>query len=146
MKRKKWLLGSILTMAIVMSLSVPALANNQESRSSSDSTFPSPFIGYAITSGYKTGLREKENDSYHYIKNTSGFNLWVISEGYPGYKNVTNGGHAIVPNGEYFITNFVSEKGYSKCRLNITTASSGTSGYLTGAWSPDSVGSYPVVN
>lgn len=57
----------------------------------------------------------------NYVMNTSGFDLWVISyDRY--YNNRTRGLRAIIPCGEWFITNSVFEDhGYvrDECRLNI---------------------------
>lgn len=146
MRKTKWLMGSLLSLVLVVALEVPAFAKEPETRTIEDSTFPTRFIGYSTSSGYNTILRGKDDKSYHYIMNTSGFNLWVISKAGRDKSNQTIGGHAIVPNGEWFIANLIKERGYSTCYLNITTATSGTSGYLSGKWSPDSVGNYPVVN
>lgn len=126
-------------MGLVASLSLPVFA------SAHDSTIPHTFIGYSYSSGLNTDVRAKEDKTWNYVNNTSGFNLWVETHATDG-SNQTKGGHAIVPTGQYFITNYVKETHHDYCYLNITTANQGTSGWLSGAWSPDSVGSYPVVN
>lgn len=144
MRKIKRLVGVILAMAMIMSFSIPVFASEPETRSSVDSTIPRTFIGYS--SGLDTGTRYKEDYSYIYISNTAGFNLKVVAKATVNNSNQTRGKYAIVPIGEYFITNSVRENGYDRCFLNIKTATVGTSGYVTGKWSPDSVGSYPVVN
>lgn len=144
MKKRKWLASVLLAMAATMSLSVPAFADEPVVMSAVDSTIPSTYVGYI--SGFNTDIRVKEDKSYHYMKNDSGFNLCVLSRSYPDRVNRTRNSKAIVPSGEYFITNSVKEDGQNKCFLNVTSAYSGLSGYASGAWSPDSVGSYPIVN
>ena len=144
MKKRKWLASVLLTMVATMSLSIPAFAGEPETRTAEDSTIPSTYVGYI--SGFNTDIREKDNYSYHYIRNDSGFSLCVLSKSYSDRVNRTQNGRAIVPSGEYFIANYVKESGKNECFLNITSAYSGLSGFASGAWSPDSVGSYPVVN
>lgn len=144
MKIRKWLTSVLLTMVATMCFSIPAFANEAVTRDASDSKIPNQFIGY--TSGVNTSIRNKDDDSWHYIYNTSGFRLWVVSRSNPDNVNRTRGSKAIVDNGEFFITNYVWESGNRACHLNITSANSGTSGFASGWWSPDSVGSYPVVN
>ncbi|WP_251389234.1 hypothetical protein [Mediterraneibacter agrestimuris] len=148
MKKRKSAVCGLLTMCITMGLGTSVFAGEPETRATWDSYFKEDFIGYSTTQAHETPMRWKDNDSYHYVMNTSGFNLWVISyDRY--YNNRTRGLRAIVPGGEWFITNSVFEDhGYvrDECRLNITSATSGVSGYLKGKWSPDSIGSYPVAN
>jgi hypothetical protein len=90
-------------------------------------------------------VRAKDDASSHYIHNTSGFNLWVRSMT-PGNTNRTINDHAIVPSAQRRVRNTIKENGGSSCKLNITTATSGTTGNLTGVWSPDCAGSYPAAN
>ena len=82
---------------------------------------------------------QKKIKTSHYIKNNSGFDLWVRSLSSSNV-NCTLRDHAIVKGGEWFIYNKVKENGYSSCKLDITTARAGVSGTLRGLWSPDSVG------
>ena len=144
MRKRKWLTSVLLAMVATMSLSVPAFAGEPETRKIRDSTIPSTYVGYI--SGFNTDIREKDDKSYHYMKNDSGFNLCVLSRSYPDRVNRTQNSKAIVPSGEYFIANYVKENGKNQCFLNVTSAHSGLSGYASGAWSPDSVGNYPIVN
>ena len=138
---KKKLLTTILAASTLVMASVPAYAKNN-----ADTKLPEKFIGYAYSQAANTGVRAKEDSTYHYIWNQSGFSLWVRSMDSTGKKNLTTKDHAVIREGRYFISNQVYEKGYRKCKLNITTATAGTSGYLKGFWSPDSVGHYPVAN
>ena len=138
---KKKFLTTVLAASILVMANVPIYAKNN-----SDTTLPEKFVGYAYSQAANTGVRDKTDDSYHYIWNQSGFNLWVQSMDSAGKKNLTTHNHAVVRKGQYFISNQVYEKGYRKCKLNITTAESGISGYVKGFWSPDSVGHYPVAN
>lgn len=143
MRKRKWLARVLLAVVATMSLSVPVFADEPVTIDATDSTIYTKFVGY--TSGFDTNLRKKEDKSFHYINNTSSLYLGVISKSSDG-DNCTQGGRAVVPIGEYFIANYVKENGKNYCRLFITAAYPGTSGYASGAWSPDSVGSYPVVN
>lgn len=145
MKKRKWLTSVFLTMAATMCLSIPVFAGEPETRANTGNTqIPKEFIGYA--SGLNAETRIKMDESFHYIHNTSGFDLKVISKAGIGDSNQTRNGYAIVPGGEYFIANYVHENSKINCYLNIMTARYGTSGYAQGWWSPDSVGSYPIVN
>lgn len=121
-------------------VSLPVFADE-----TSDTQLPTTKIGFSFTQAANTGFRPKTNTTSHYIKNTSGFNLWVRSMN-SGGTNLTVNDHAIVPVAERFIRNLVYEKGNRNCKLNVTTAVSGTTGTLRGLWSPDSVGSYPNAN
>lgn len=143
MRKRKWLASILLAMVVTMSLNIPVFADEPVTIDASNSTIRRTFAGY--TSGFNTNLRRKDDDSYHYINNTSGFYLGVVSKASDD-SNCTRNGRAVVTVGEYFITNYVKENGKNYCRLYITAAYSGTSGYVTGEWSPDSVGSYPIVN
>lgn len=95
---------------------------------------------------YISDTRYKDDDSYHYVMNNSGFDLWVMSKVKQNGSSLVKGGHAIVPGGEWFITNFVFENNYRTCFLDITASKSGVSGNLKGKWSTDSVGYYPIAN
>ena len=143
MKKRKWLASVLLTMIATMSLSIPAFADEPVTLDASDSTIRTTFVGY--TSGFDTDTRRKDDYSYHYINNTSGIYLGVVPKASDG-TNCTQNGRAVVPSGEFFIANYVKENGKNYCKLYITAANQGTYGYASGKWSPDSVGSYPVVN
>ena len=110
-----------------------------------DTNLPTKKISFSYDTAARTPLRTKEDKTSHYLKNTSGFNLWVRSLNSSNV-NCTYKSYAIVKPGEWFIWNTVKESGYSSCKLDITTATSGTTGTLRGVWSPDSVGSYPAAN
>ena len=146
MRKTKKLMSGIIAMGMAIALSIPVFADEVVPMSAVDSDFPTPFIGYTSSKSYNTGTRSKDNTTYNYVLNTSGFDLWVITRAGRDKSNQTKNGHAIVKSGEWFIANYVREKGYTSCFLNITTATSGTSGYLRGKCSPDSVGSCPVAN
>lgn len=149
MKKFKWIMGSILSLGMVATLALPVCAQEPTARSATDSTIPSRFISY--TTEYNTDHRQKDTSGYIYLKNDAGFNLWVIAKASVNSANCMSRdpnnyyAHSIVPTGQYFLTNYVIERGYGNCYLNLTTATSGTSGYVKGAWSPDSVGSYPII-
>lgn len=132
-----WVLSCIVCLSMI--LSVSALA--AETR---DEELPNKKIEFSYNTAAQTRVRNKTNATSHYIYNKSGFNIWVRS--LVGNVNTTLRGHAIIPTAERFIYNNVYERGYRSCRLDITTATSGTTGILRGVWSPDSVGNYPVAN
>lgn len=137
---KKRMFGLVLAMSICC-MSVPVCAKNN-----TDTILPSKIVGYGFNAAANTELRRKEDSSFHYIKNNSGFDLYVRSMNGALTVNYTNGNKAIVPGGQYFISNWVYERGAQYCKLNIISAKSGVTGRVNGLWSPDSVGSYPVVN
>lgn len=138
---KKKFLTTVLAASTVIMASVPTYAKNN-----TDTKLPEQFIGFGYNTAANTAVRAKQDDSYHYIWNKSGFNLWVRSFDKTGRKNLTTHGYAIIPCGQRFISNVVYEKGYRACKLNVTTATEGTTGKLRGLWSPDSVGHYKVAN
>lgn len=137
-KHRNFLVGTIATICLTTVMPFSVLAGNI-----GDSKLPEKFISY--TGWADTSYRNKNDYTSHYIMNNSGFDLWVISQNVDK-KNLTVRGHAIVRGGEWFIYNKIKEKGFNSCRLHISTATSGTSGKLSGKWSPDSVGNYPVAN
>lgn len=109
-----------------------------------DSSLPTAFVTWNKST--TSSQREKEDDTYHYIYNYSTIPLWVESRTTGGV-NCTKGGHAIIPRStERFITNYVYEWGYKPCWLRIYAGAENVSGMVSGLWSPDSVGSYPVAN
>lgn len=144
MRKAKRLMSSILAMGMAIALSVPVFADEAMPMSASDSSFPMTFISSAKS--YDTIRRSKDNDSYVYVKNTSGLDLRVRTKAGSNGKNYTKNGSAVVPSGEWFVANYINENGYTSCYLTISAANAGASGYLKGKWSPDSVGSYPVAN
>lgn len=137
MKIKRIIVAVVMMMTCIGALPITTYASVR------DSTIPSSFVSYS--QWMYTSSRNKDDYSYVYVKNTAGFDFYlqVLS----GNVNCTGSGHAIVPSSaERFVTNYVKERNFSNCRLHISSARSGVSGYTRGAWSPDSVGSYPVAN
>jgi hypothetical protein len=144
--KKLRLIGVALTLALMFSLvsAIPAYA------SSSDSYY-TYTIYFNLSSEQPTEARNKENDTSVYINNYSYTSLYVrtfgrVSSDY-SWVNRTINGHATIPHGEYFIWQTIYENGGRQARLGLTTQLSSASGAtVSGAWSPDSVGSYPVAN
>lgn len=138
---KKKIIALLLVCMCTLVTVTPAFASNI------DSTFPSTFI--SNTSSYESNHRYKENSSSVYINNTSGLDLNVNIY---GATNISSYGanctprKTIVQTGKWLMHNTVNESGYTYCYLKINANKSGVSGYLTGQWSPDSVGSYPYAN
>ncbi len=120
------------------------------SASAKDSVFPTQYI--SSSSYYVSKWRYKDNTTSHYIKNTSSLELRVISYSYSNVNRTKNGSAVIPGNSERFINNFIRERyndhteNDSRCKLSIRCNISGASGKISGAWSPDSVGSYIVAN
>lgn len=118
----------------------------------SDTNLPTSFISY--TSNATTSVRPKTNTTPVYVNNKSGMTLWVYANGGSKPSNVsttystgtTVGTYAKVKVGKYVVHSTIYEKGYRKAWLNISTATSGVSGYCSGKWSPDTAGSYPSAN
>ncbi|WP_100066076.1 DUF2712 domain-containing protein [Miniphocaeibacter massiliensis] len=142
MKRK--LIALSLSMVTVLTMGTTSLAKNN-----SDSNLPGQIIrdlptAFVTMKGTaQTKTRAKEDKSGHYINNTSGMVLRVSSHASSG-QNTTGGGDSTkVSTGKWRISNYVKERGYSKCYLKINTYNFGVRGMLSGKWSPDSAGSYP---
>lgn len=130
----------LLMAATIGCTSLTSLAAN-----TGDTNFPIKAIGFQYSAAAQTQLRDKQDKTSHYVYNMSGFNLWIRSLA-SNNVNCTYKEYAIVQPGEWFIWNTVRENGYTQCKLDITTAQAGSTGILSGKWSPDSVGSYPVAN
>mgnify|MGYP004476932643 FL=1 len=131
--KKRWVgLGLALT---IICTSMSAFAQNNV-----DTELPNKKVAFAYSTAADTALRRKEDSTSHYIKNTSGFDLWVVSKNSAGV-NRTYKNHAIIPTTkEWSIYNSVFESGDQYCKLSITSAKSGVSGYVKGVWSPDCYG------
>lgn len=126
---------------LVITTGAPVYANN-----CSDTDLPSKVVSFSYSTSAYTGLREKQDRTSHYIKNESGFDLWVQSLT-SGNVNKTVNGYAIIPSGtQRRIRNTIKEDGYSYCKLGITSAKSSVSGRVKGKWSPDCAGSYTAAN
>ncbi len=133
-------------LAICISASSTVIAN----ATSQDSALPTEYIS-STTSVY-TGWRYKDDATSHYIYNLSGLPIRVISYSYSGV-NRTKNGYAVIPSmSQRFIQNYIRERyndgteSDNRCRLSIRSNISGSYTTLSGAWSPDSVGNYPIAN
>lgn len=143
MKRAKRLLAILGVSIIAMSaLSLPVNAANIED---TRYTFKFDFFGKSNTEG-----RAKQDASSTYIKCTQlpsgGF--WVYVDGATtkdgSWNNRTIGKPKVTRTGEFFINQLVYENGERYARLGGYCW--GASQDALGYWSPDSVGSYPVLN
>ena len=139
MKKRK-ILGMLCALSISVMAGVPVCAAN-----TGDMPLPNKLIGFSYSQAAITLERPKSDASSNYVQNTSGFDLWVESRT-PSGKNLTVNGHAIVPTAKRRVRNNIYESGYRSCKLWINTTKSGTTGYLTGGWSPDCAGDYPAAN
>lgn len=128
---------------IVLSLSVmnvcTVFANNH-----TDRKIPKQYVSSSHWA--TTDYADKQDATSHYIYNACGLRVRVVSYAQNG-ANCTNNSYAVISaNSKRFIFNSVWEDGYRNCRLSIRADVSGSSGNVTGWWSPDSIGSYPVAN
>lgn len=141
-KKKFFTKMLLLTMLGTMNMSALAAGNID------DTHLPSQFISHSIRT--ETKSRAKEDATSHYIYNKSSLTLRVASRVIINGQKInktSGGGYVLVPTGEYFIYNNVFEdNGYRSmdCQLHIYVDKKWTGGILSGLWSPDSVGSYPV--
>lgn len=139
-KRLFTILGLFIIAAFAISLPVSATNTSNTSY-----TFNFDFFGKSNTSG-----REKQDASSTYIKCTqlpsNGF--WVYVDGATSsngpWTDRTIGEAKVTRTGEFFINQLVYENGERYARLGGFCW--GASQSAKGEWSPDSVGSYPVLN
>lgn len=78
MRKVKKLMSGILAMGMAIALSIPVAADEAMPMSAIDSKFPAQFISYSKS--YNSVIRSKEDVSYNYVNNTSGFDLWVVTK------------------------------------------------------------------
>lgn len=126
---------------LVIATELPVFANN-----CSDADLPNKEVSFNLDSEACTYLRQKQDTTSHYVKNVSGFDLWIRSLTSTGL-NKTVGGYAIVPSGtKRRVRNTIKESGYDYCKLGITSAKNSVSGRAKGKWSPDCAGNYTAAN
>ena len=98
--------------------------------------------GVKDSSSFTTSKRDKDNDSYVYVKLTTGSKAkyQVYGDGFMMFNaDCTMGGVKTLKNGQKcFISNSVIENGYDECYLKVTNQS-GKKSTIDGYWSPDSV-------
>lgn len=100
------------------------------------------------------GGRAKQNSTstYVHVYNVPSVYIRTDVQGYrPSsgtgnnyWTNETIGGTVLLKKGQWFIRQLVYENGGRSARLKLQRVS--TNGIVSGMWSPDSVGSYPIVN
>jgi len=100
---------------------------------------------------YKTTPRQKTNTTQVYMYYTKGLKtLWVKTYGVSTqgkYFNQTKHGTAYVDKGvKSQIRNYIYEAGYRKASIGMLPVMHERSDYIYGCWSPDSQGSYTIVN
>ena len=100
---------------------------------------------------YKTTPRQKTNTTQVYMYYTKGLKtLWVTTYGVPTqgrYSNQTKHGKAYVDKGvKSQIRNYIYEAGYRKASIGMLPTFHELWGHIYGCWSPDSKGSYTIVN
>jgi len=148
MKLKKILTTLIAIMVTTSITTIPASASTQDN-------YFSFYVGWNYSDAGITSAHDKEDASYTYMYNQSTMDLWVRAWGYTPtgpdgsmqWTIQTKNFYAIVPVGEYFITQYVYENGGRSEYLEITKATKSTLfDQANGLWSPDSVGSYPIAN
>lgn len=139
--------SKVLTVALGLTMGVTAWINFTKA-DTSDSCFSGSKISYYgfSSSTYSTDLRTKDDKTSHYIKNQCTAVIRVKSMSSTGV-DCTEGKYAVCSSPiEYLVHNQIRENGYSKCYLEISMKNYGTSTYVNGCWSPDSVGRYPAAN
>ena len=140
---KKLIGGTMLAVMAITSLAVPVNAAN-----TSDTAFNFDFSGWWYTSN--TEGREKHNDSSVYVNCTQcpagGFQVYVDGSNSRsgGWTDRTIRTAFIKQKGEYLIRNYVYENDERYARLGACKW--GANVNAKGWWSPDSVGSYYVLN
>lgn len=145
MKRKKVMVAICVASLLMSNLSLTSLANNN-----SDTAFDFNF-NYLATVCVTEG-REKQDASSSYIKASklpSGGMEVRINGSYTQYKptwyNATVNNAWISETGVgRFIQQLVYERGYSYAQLEGRKSSQTQD--AKGVWSPDSTGSYPILN
>lgn len=121
------------------------------SASTWDSTFSDKPVGFTFDQAYTSPKRVKDNTSSVYMKSNVQIALDVrtlgsnVSTGSNGI-NYTKNGKAYITQGSWFIYNSIKENGCGYANIKVTTYYQNTSGIVSGAWSPDSVGTYTVAN
>ena len=100
----------------------------------------------ASDSSFTTGKRDKDNDSYVYVKLSTGdkAKYRVYGDGFLMFnKDCTMGSSdkTLRKGQKGFISNSVNENGYDECYLKVTNQS-GKKTTIDGYWSPDSENEY----
>lgn len=150
MKICKCLCVCMLSAIMLFSLMVPAsAAGNYTDRK---------FVDFDIwVDGRKLDAEEKWDTTPHYLYVTGG-NIDTMSiQSYGNTYDTTSGGvNCTYSNGKlvnyvtcrkgdpYLVRNLVKENRYSWATLGIARKNSPAGGWVTGVWSPDSIGSYTV--
>ena len=110
-----------------------------------------------LNAGYTIG-RQKYNNSSVYVRlDTTGKSIYTQTQGTYVYSshwvNNTSRGRVTLTSGRWEIYNNIFETyvesgkyGQAYARLKMWAANSNSSGSISGAWSPDCSGSYPVAN
>ncbi len=121
------------------------------SASTTDSTFSNKPVGFTFDQAYISPKRVKDNSSTVYMKSHVQIALDVrtlgsnVSTGLNGL-NCTTNGKAYITKGSWFIYNSIKENGLIYANIQVSTYYKYTSGIVSGAWSPDSFGTYTVAN
>ena len=121
------------------------------SASTWDTTISNTLVGFTFDEAYISPKREKDNYSSVYMKSEVQIALDVrtlgsnVSTGSNGL-NCTKNGKAYITQGSWFIYNSIKENGLRYANIQVSTYYKYTSGIVSGAWSPDSVGTYTVAN
>lgn len=111
-----------------------------------------PFTFYITTTNtpvYTTGqTKEDYSSTYVNLKKATNGTIWCDVQGNRGtstwYRETVGGKHIALTVGQWKVRQNVKENGGTKARLKFERYYS--DGELSGVWSPDCVGSYPVAN
>lgn len=140
---KKFLAMGVVAVMCSLAVAVPAFADEGISTYNTANT---PFyfnLNSSTTSA--TEYRAKDDSSSTYVHAQSlGSPCQLFVDGPGGVNCTTNGRAYLNYRGEFQIYQTVYESGYRSARLSGWRSGSGT--IASGVWSPDSWGSYPIIN
>ena len=136
---KKLIASMLSAVMLIMSINCTAFA-----RSHQDSYFDF-YVGPGIENHSDFRLKEDDSPVYVYLFNwgPAYVDFCVINTAFV-IQNSGTGIARIYAGTKRLIHTHVYENGYSYCALG--SSDNDCSGYAVGAWSPDSVGSYPFAN
>lgn len=151
--RVKKLLALGMTAVTLCLSTVPAMAAEIETRSSADTTWQ--FDISDATTWHSLGVaREKANTTKVYVNWETGGAVGSMIGRVFGVGDTTRDcgtsqagayhTYYIPKLGKYSLTNYVYENGFRKAQVKV--CGTGKTGYVSGKWSPDSVGSYTVIS
>lgn len=136
-------LKRICGIVLALSLTVMGVPNVAFAANTSDTGF-----AFSVGPSYfsRTEYRAKTNTTSVYVNKLSGPQVthFSVLAGNNVYQNAGKGLAPVSPGQKRLIHTYVYENGYRSCAL--ASIANPYSGWSTGVWSPDSIGSYPYAN